>query len=55
MTGNSANPPRLAQKMPGEAVRFVLVDLQEAQRLAMLQDEAFDAMEMATAGERARA
>ena len=47
--------PRLAQKMPGEAVRFVLVDLQEAQRLAMLQDEAFDAMEMATAGERARA
>ena len=45
--------PRLAQKMPGEAVRFALIDLREAQRLAMLQDAVFDAMDTATAGEHA--
>ncbi|MHA7682918.1 5-oxoprolinase subunit C family protein [Cupriavidus sp. PET2-C1] len=45
--------PRLAQKMPGEAVRFALIDLQQAQRLAMLQDAVFEAMDTATAGEHA--
>lgn len=46
--------PRLAQQMPGESVRFALIDLQEAQRLAMLQDAVFEAMDTATAGEHAR-
>ncbi|MGO4329302.1 biotin-dependent carboxyltransferase family protein [Cupriavidus sp. M-11] len=45
--------PRLAQKMPSEAVRFALIDLREAQRLALLQDAIFEAMDTATAGEHA--
>jgi len=37
--------PRLAQRMPGESVRFTVVELEEAQRLAQLQDAAFAALE----------
>ncbi|MFS8981478.1 biotin-dependent carboxyltransferase family protein [Cupriavidus necator] len=37
--------PRLAQRMPGESVRFTVVELEEAQRLAQLQDAAFVALE----------
>lgn len=37
--------PRLAQRMPGESVRFTVVGLEEAQRLAQLQDAAFAALE----------
>ncbi|MBP0625012.1 biotin-dependent carboxyltransferase family protein [Cupriavidus consociatus] len=37
--------PRLAQRMPGESVRFTVVGLDEAQRLAQLQDTAFAALE----------
>jgi urea carboxylase len=36
---------RLAQRMPGESVRFTVVTLAEAQRLAQLQDAAFAALE----------
>ncbi|TAL56894.1 biotin-dependent carboxyltransferase family protein [Pandoraea sp.] len=35
--------PRLAQKMPGETVHFQLIDLDEAQRLMLLQEAAFAA------------
>lgn len=35
--------PRLAQRMPGETVRFQLIDLAEAQRLMLLQEAAFAA------------
>lgn len=37
--------PRLAQRMPGESVRFAVIGLDEAQRLAQLQDAAFAALE----------
>lgn len=37
--------PRLAQCMPGEAVRFEWITLEEAQRLAVSQARVFDAME----------
>lgn len=37
--------PRLAQRMPGENVRFTMVSLVEAQRLALLQDAAYAALE----------
>lgn len=37
--------PRLAQRMPGESVRFTVVEMEEAQRLAQLQDAAFAALE----------
>ncbi|WP_232346432.1 biotin-dependent carboxyltransferase family protein [Cupriavidus sp. USMAA2-4] len=39
--------PRLAQRMPGETVRFALVELAYAQRLALLQDAAFASLEAA--------
>lgn len=36
--------PRLAQHMPGESVRFEVIPIEDAQRLALLQDAAFDAL-----------
>ncbi|PLP96814.1 5-oxoprolinase subunit C family protein [Cupriavidus pauculus] len=37
--------PRLAQCMPGETVRFTLVSLEEAQKLDLLREEAFNRLE----------
>ena len=37
--------PRLAQKMPGESVHFTRVDLETAQRLLLLQEDGFAALE----------
>ncbi|MFM0431959.1 biotin-dependent carboxyltransferase family protein [Paraburkholderia aspalathi] len=37
--------PRLAQKMPGESVHFTRVDLETAQRLLLLQEDCFAALE----------
>jgi antagonist of KipI len=44
----SVDLPRLAQTIPGEFVSFALVDLAQAQRLLLLQERAFAAMENAT-------
>ncbi|MBB2930541.1 5-oxoprolinase subunit C family protein [Paraburkholderia silvatlantica] len=38
--------PRLAQKMPGEVIRFSVIDLDTAQRLLLSQEDTFAAMEV---------
>jgi urea carboxylase len=37
--------PRLAQQIPGDSVRFALVDLAEAQRLLLSQEGSFTQLE----------
>ncbi len=37
--------PRLAQHMPGERIRFQVISIEEAQRLSLLQEQMFAALE----------
>nr|WP_315597260.1 biotin-dependent carboxyltransferase family protein [uncultured Cupriavidus sp.] len=37
--------PRLAQHMPGERIRFQVISIEEAQRLSLLQEQVFAALE----------